>query len=802
MRGAGWTGVAAGLAGLAGCALQLQMVDLWRAEWVGCVALASAVIGAAAWRGQRPVLWAIAALLLGFALTHQRAAWRVADGLDASLEGQDLLLTGTVASLPRETPDGVRFVFAVEAATQRGAAVRVPRRVSLGWYRGIDDGALLGGPAEHVVAGQRWQLPVRLARPHGFMNPHGFDFELWLFEQGIRASGSVRSRPGAVALKLDEHAGHAVQRWRQQWREAIQARVSDSAAAGVLAALAIGDQASIERADWELFRATGIAHLMSISGLHVTMFAWLAGGLVAWLWRRHPRAPLLMPAVQAGRWGGLLAATGYALLAGWGVPAQRTVWMLAVVVLLRQRALHWPPTAVLLAAAVVVAAIDPWALLQAGFWLSFVAVGLLIVSDASRAPSDPAQSRSARVWVAVKAALRTQAVAAVGLAPLSMLFFQQISLIGFVANLVAVPLVTLVITPLALLGLLLAPLWTVAAALVQGLAAVLQPLAEMPFAQWTAAAAPPWGVACGLLGALLAVLPLPLRLRLCALPLLLPLLAPPVQRPAEGQFELIAADVGQGSAVLLRTRTHLLVYDAGPSYSREADAGVRVLLPMLRARGERQIDLLMLSHRDSDHVGGAAAMLRALPVRAISSSLEAGHPLRQAGPPHTPCEAGRRWAWDGVAFELLHPPASDLGRRTLKPNAISCVLRVQAASGASVLLAGDIEAAQEAALVARTGAALASRVLLVPHHGSRTSSTAALLDAVAPRVALVQAAHRSRFGHPAPEVLARYEARGIALARSDRCGAWAWRSVGGASCERSAAARYWQHPDRQEAPQP
>jgi len=246
MKQQGWAGIAAGLAWLAGCALQLQMAQLWAGSGVlALLAGASVALMVGLWR--RSALVCVAAMLvLDFAATHQRAVWRVAEGLDAALEGQDLVLTGTVASLPRQTPDGVRFVFEVDQATLRGTAVPVPPRVSLGWYRGIDEDALLGGPAEAVVAGQRWRLPVRLARPHGFVNPHGFDFELWLFEQGIRASGSVRSRPGAAAVKLEERAGHVLQRWRQQWREGIQAQVGDSAAAGVLAALAIGDQASIE----------------------------------------------------------------------------------------------------------------------------------------------------------------------------------------------------------------------------------------------------------------------------------------------------------------------------------------------------------------------------------------------------------------------------------------------------------------------------------------------------------------------------------------------------------------------------
>jgi competence protein ComEC len=299
-------------------------------------------------------------------------------------------------------------------------------------------------------------------------------------------------------------------------------------------------------------------------------------------------------------------------------------------------------------------------------------------------------------------------------------------------------------------------------------------------------------MALGLLGGAVLLLPLPWRLRLLGLPLLLPLLAPPVPRPAPGQFEVVAADVGQGTAVLLRTRHHLLAYDAGPRYTAEADAAQRVLLPLLRARGESRIDLLMLSHRDIDHVGGAASLLAQWPVAAMASSLSDAHPLRAAGVAHRRCSAGQSWDWDGVRFELLHPLDGDY-LPSARSNALSCVLRVQGQGGRSLLLTGDIEAAQEAALLARQGLGLRSQVLLVPHHGSRTSSSEAFIGAVAPGTAVVQAGYRSRFGHPAPEVLARYRALGVDVQRSDRCGAWTWDARGVASCQREAAARYWHH---------
>lgn len=803
MLAAGW---------LAGLALQLQQPALWPQDRV--VGLFAAALGLAllAWPWRRRTAVALGlALCLGamaFASTSWRAAQRLADRLPAALEGVDVVVTGVVDELPRADLAGTRFVLATEGARLNGAPLRLPQRLSLAWYRGPDGDALLSGPAEEVRAGQRWRLPVRLRRPHGNLNPQGFDLELWLFERGLGAAGYVRSHPGAQAEKLADDAGRPVQALRQTLRDALQRELDDAATAGVLAALVIGDQAAIDRPGWDLFRATGVAHLMSISGLHVTMFAWLAGGLVGALWRRHPRLPLWLPAPQAARWGGLLAAAGYALLAGWGVPAQRTVGMIAVVVVLRTLGLRWPLHVVLLVAAMAVTLADPWAMLQPGFWLSFVAVALLVASEPVQAEAGAGATARPpwhrRAWHVLRAGLRTQAVATVGLAPLSLVFFQQLSLVGFVANLVAIPLVTLGVVPLAMLGLLLPPLWQLSAALVQGLMALLQALAGWPHALWSAAAAPPWAVACGLLAGLVAVLPLPWRLRLLALPLALPLLAPPVARPPQGQFELVAADIGQGTAVLVRTREHLLVFDTGPAYTPEADAGSRVLLPLLRARGEARIDLLVLSHRDSDHTGGAASLLAGLQVAALASSLAADHPLRldaaARGLPSASCQAGAGWAWDGVRFEWLRPGADELAL-PLKPNALSCVLRVQGDAG-SALLTADIEAAQEAALVQRLGPALRSDVLLVPHHGSKTSSTPAFLDAVQPRLAVVQAGYRSRYGHPAPEVMARYAERGIVVVRSDRCGAWTLPAADFASrdglhaahCERVVARRYWHHP--------
>ncbi|MES2483586.1 MAG: DNA internalization-related competence protein ComEC/Rec2, partial [Pseudomonadota bacterium] len=555
------------------------------------------------------------------------AGWRAGDhagqALPPSLEGRDLVLTGWIAAMPQRLDGGQRFAFEVDQASLAGRPAPVHGTVLLGWWHG--DG--VAGPPEPspaLRAGDRWRLTVRLRAPHGNLNPHGFDQELSLWEQGIHASGSVRTGAGQAP---PEHLGasrrHFIERWRQGVRDAILERVADPARAGVLAALVVGDQRAIERADWDVFRATGVAHLMSISGLHVTMFAWLAAGLLRRAWQSSARLCLAVPAQHAALVGGVLLAAAYALFSGGGVPAQRTVWMLAAVGALRLSGLRWPWPLVWLLAACVVVVFDPWALLQAGFWLSFVAVGVLFASapvgSAPAAPPGAAPSAFTGLWHRARAMLREQAVVTIALAPLTLLLFGQLSLVGLPANLVAIPAVTLLVTPLALAGIALPPLWDVAGAVVALLNAGLSALAQVPGAVWSAAAPPLTLALAALAGGVLLVLPAPSVLRAMGLPLLLPVLLWQPPRPAPGQFELLAADVGQGSAVLVRTAGHSLLYDAGPRYGGQSNAGHRVLVPLLRALGERPARV-MISHRDTDHSGGAPPVLAAHPQAQLWAS--------------------------------------------------------------------------------------------------------------------------------------------------------------------------------------
>ena len=768
----------------------------------------------------RAVLLAIA-FVFGMLAGGGSAGWRAAsylnDVLDPSVEGRDVVVEGVVTQMPQHSETGIRFRLEVERARWANEKTAppmpttppvVPPSIALGWYAantsawgsGSDVGvraqpAAAPGP---LHAGERWRMTVRLKAPHGSMNPHGYDFELWMWEQGLQAIGYVRTGTNDTApVRLADTWQHPIERGRELVRDAVFTHVPDRKLAGVIAALITGDQNAIDRADWDVFRATGVAHLMSISGLHITMFAWLAALLVGALWRRSDRLMLMWPAPHAALVGGVLLAAGYALFSGWGVPSQRTIWMLATVALLRLTGRRWPWPHVWLLVCSVVVAIDPWALMQAGFWLSFVAVGVLFATDAGT-------TTIAKGGVAGHAArtLREQWVVTLALTPLSVLLFQQVSVVGLAANAIAIPWVTLVVTPLAMAGVVVTPLWTVAAWAVQALSVLLQWLASFPFATVSMAVPPIWMAVCGVAGGVLVAMRLPWSMRTLGLPLLLPVLIWQTPRPPESEFELLAVDIGQGNAVLVRTATHSLLYDSGPRYSLESDAGHRVVVPLLRAMNER-LDKIVLSHRDIDHTGGAPAVLAMQPQAKLLSSIEATHPL-QALRPAERCVAGQHWEWDGVRFEILHPTPDDY-TPTAKPNALSCVLRI-GNGRATAILAGDIERDQEAALVQRqtarearlesaTPTGLAADVLLVPHHGSKTSSSAAFLDAVQPSLAIVQSGYRNRFGHPAEEVRLRYAERDVAVVDSPHCGAVHWHSESPRrwQCERTIGRRYWHH---------
>ena len=722
-------------------------------------------------------LLSVAATALGFVWAAAFAQLRLADELPVALEGRDIELSGVVAGLPQALERGVRFEFDVEQA-----AAGVPPHISLAWYRGRDDEDDEASPLVPVRAGERWRFTVRLKRPHGNLNPHGFDYEAWLFERGIRATGYVRPKSASRVDAQVWRPAYAVEMLRETIRDRASAALPDAPYAGILIALAIGDQHAIDPGLWQSFSRTGITHLMSISGLHVTMLAGLAYALVNWLWRRSVTLPLRLPAQHAGAIGGFLAAFVYCLLAGFAVPAQRTLYMLGVVALARLSARELAGSRVLLLALLLVLLLDPWAVLAAGFWLSFSAVALLFHIGSGRL--GPAH------WLLEWG--RAQWAVTLGMLPALLALFQQFSLVSPLANALAIPLVSFVITPLALLGTLplLEPLLSLAHFVTVWLMIFIDWLAGLPLAMWQQAAPPAWAVLLALAGGIWLLLPRGFPARWLGLLAFLPLLTVLPPRPAPGVAAITVLDVGQGLAIHVQTASHDLLFDAGPAFSADADSGNRIIAPYLRAMGVRRLDAMVISHADKDHEGGAASVLAALPVAMLRTSLSFEHPLSAQPVAHQLCQKGDAWNWDGVAFEMLHPGAEPLSRKT---NDLSCVLRITA-GGKVMLLTSDIEAVSEQSLLAGQSPALAAEVMTVPHHGSTTSSTPGFIAAVAARDVIFPVGYRNRFGHPKDDVVARYLESGARLHRTDADGA-VGVSLGDAGIgfrhERAERRRYW-----------
>lgn len=745
---------------------ELPSPALWLVGGVlGCLA-GMAGKGAAA----RAVLL-LGCLLLGFGWAAWRAEVRLADELGSDWEGRDVEVIGTVAGLPQDFERGVRFEFAVEQRLTDAAVV--PERLQLAWYAGRNT-----QPA--VRPGERWRLTVRLKRPHGGANPGGFDYEAWLLERGIRATGYVRPGPASRLETFVWRPGHVVEHLRAAVRDNFRRTLPEAEWpwVGILTALAVGDQKAVQGELWTVFNRSGTTHLMSISGLHVTMVAGLAGWLFNAGWRRVPALAQRWPSQHAGLLAAAVTASVYALLAGFGVPAQRTLYMLLVAVAAMLSGRLLAPSRVLALALLVVLVADPWSPLAAGFWLSFGAVGaLLYIGSAAVGESGGWRARlhgwGLIQWAATLASL-----------PVLLLVFQQFPLVSPLANLLAVPLISFIVTPLALLAALLPwqPLLILAHTVLEGLMAFIFWCAAWPV--WQAPAAPLWAVLAAALGVTVCLLPRGVPGRLLGVVLLMPALFWPPEAIPPGEVRVDVLDVGQGQAVVVRTAGHLLVYDPGPQYGVDSDAGQRVVVPYLRWLGAPRIDRLVVSHADSDHAGGLASLQAALPIGSLLSSLPDAGGER--------CVAGQTWQWDGVVFTILHP-LPDSYATAPGDNHLSCVLAVTT-GGRRLLLTGDIEAVDEAALLARADGRLAADVLLVPHHGARTSSTAAFVSGVGVRHALFSAGYRNRFGHPDATVVGRYEQGGAEIWRTDRDGALrlVLRQDGvTVSAWRQARQRYW-----------
>jgi competence protein ComEC len=727
-------------------------------------------LGVAAWF--RPV-WLIAVgLVAGVVWAGFRAGLILDEELPAALESKDLVVEGTVANLPKLAEFGQRFEFDVTAARAGGVSVRVPSHILL----------TLRNAEPALRAGDRWQFTVRLVRPHGFQNPGGFDYEAYLFANRIRARGYVRDVPPAKFLGVSDCWRCRVNRVRQALGERIRSRLGDAPQAGVIVALANGDERGVSEADWTVFRRTGTLHLVAISGLHITLIAGIVFFLVSRLWALPGATVLRLPAPVAGAVGALVAATGYAALAGFVVPTQRALIMLAVAMFARMSRRRLQRTQVLAAALLAVLVYDPLAVMAPGFWLSFAAVAVILFAAAA----ERGRETWWRKWGYLQWAI------ALGMLPLGLLLFGQVSLAAPLANMVAVPVFDLLAVPLTLAGMVALALlpdpvagWCFHAAL--RLLHVLWPLLTWLGGSdallWCQPRPPWWTIPGAVVGAALLLAPRGWPGRWVGVVWLLPMLLvrPPGPGPGEAWFTLL--DVGEGLASVVRTEHHVLVFDAGPVYGPGFDAGAAVVVPYLRGTGAGEVDTLVVSHGDSDHIGGVASLRAAWRVGRIVSSV----PEQLEGA--SACVADAGWEWDGVVFTFLNPPLHRHG----KHNNASCVLAVRSAHG-RILIPGDIEAPAERDLVARYGSGMAAEILVAPHHGSRTSSTDALVESVHPRFVLFSTGYRNRFHHPQPAVVARYRRAGAATLETPVSGAIEFRLRAGAievKRFRERARRFW-----------
>jgi competence protein ComEC len=684
----------------------------------------------------------------------------------------ELAASGRVVSMVQRTPPTTRFVFEAHSLQGLDGPLNGRWRLRVSWR-----------DAPAIQVGDAWRLPLRLKAVHGYASPGAWDYEGWLYWQGIRYRGYVDLKQRPQRLAGTQCCG--LTRLRARIAATIDRLPASAFARGVLRALVVGDRSALSANDRALFSATGTSHLMAISGLHIGLLAGSALLGVSWLWRRVPPLCNRVPARLAGAVAGITAATAYALLAGMSLPTQRALIMLLVFALgLLLRRAHGPLNALALAA-VAVLVWHPPSIVTAGFWLSFGAV-LAILAALAVAPKEPR-------W---RSAVRIQLVLGIALWPILATFGLPASGMAPLVNLVLVPLFGVVVVPLSLLGTLVlavfAPIGAWILVALGGLLDLVQAgLAWISLPAWSVDVPAHPGIA-GLAAYLLALAwllaPAGVPLRWAALPLLCVPWLPREPLLGTGEYALHVLDVGQGLSTVVETRRHTLVFDTGPEFPSGFSTARAVLLPFLNRRGTPGIDRLIISHGDKDHAGGLGSLIGQLPVHRIQS----GEPDR-IEVDAVPCVAGEQWLWDGVAFEFLYPAES--GRAA--GNNASCVLQIRN-QAATVLLTGDIEASAERRLLAAHGPRLCSDLVIAPHHGSRSSSSRALVDATRPAFVVYTAGWANRYGFPAPAVDRRWRAAGAMPLDTARLGTISFlfssdRGIVGPLAYRERARRYWWH---------
>lgn len=738
----------------------------------------------------RNFIWPVLACIMAMGWVSWLASERLHDRLAAHEDDKVTRVRVLISDLPTPASNGVRFVGQLLDPVDG-----LPRRVMVFW-----PGACTGDCADPIEPGQQWRMALRFRYPSARLNFAGMDGESWMFAQGLRATATVRGQPARLANASGWQPGIGIEQLRSAIRKRLHRLLGHAKEVNVMVALAIGDQQGVSAEDWQVFNLTGITHLVSISGSHVTLIAALGAAGVAMLWRRARwRSRLLserIPVRLVFVWSAGICAFFYCLLAGWGVPAQRTFFMLAAGALGLSGRFPLSGTQSVLAAGTVMTVLDPWSVLSTGFWLSFGAMVILIVlAEQVLLLAHPAQTRLAAIKQSVLVAARLQWIMTLAITPVTIFLFQQVSLIGLLANAWAIPWITFLATPLALLvsALCLLPVpdsWLVPLAWVAhaSLYGSLAPVRWLAGFQWLAIetrAIGWWELGLGISGVALGLLMPPWRGRWLAWLLLLPSITSTTPGPPWGGWRLTAFDVGQGGAILIQTQTQNLLFDAGWRYG-DVDATERVILPELRALGVKHLDVVVISHPDNDHVGGLSRLEQTRSIgRLIGSGLQRSDVLA--------CQAGQSWQVDGVVFTFLHPDnnCSSQALTGLGRNQCSCVLAVHGQHHRA-LLTGDIDASVERALLDRLKHPY--EVVMVAHHGSKTSSDPLWVEQLKATHAVAQAGHYNRFGHPHPAVVRRWQQAATKLWVSSVDGAVRFDSSAQglqATSARHQRQRYW-----------
>jgi competence protein ComEC len=667
--------------------------------------------------------------------------------LPKNFEGQNITVAGFVTSLP-EFKAGNQFgkkqiVESFDFSTTEIAEVKQRTKIILNWY----------DPSAKVIAGDKWQFKVRLKRPHGIKNLGGFDFEKYLLQNKIRASGYIVSGNENIFLN-DRSAKYFLMKLRQKLREKALLIFDQSSISGIIIALILGDESGIDKKQWQVFRDTGTSYLLAISGLHIGLVALAVYYLFGFIWKSFPRLVLFYPTTKAATFLGMIAAFFYGALSGFSIPTQRALIMLALFALGILQSKEIIAYRSLLLALFFVLLIDPFSPLMVGFWLSFAAVAFIIFVSSGR--KSLVNSWWKKYW-------RMQIAVTLGLLPLSLLLFGQVSFISLFANLFALPLVCSVIVPISLIGFLILLfsetlshfIFIVALKLMGIVFLFLEWLSRLPFLNWHQEIFHNWILAAAVIGMLLLLVPRGFSAKWCGLIWILPLIFVKSDAPKQKEVWFTVLDVGQGLATVIQTEHHVLLYDTGPKFFN-SDAGETAVLPFLQKFGIKKIDALVVSHGDDDHIGGADSILAAYKIQNIYTGTIEKFPERNA----QFCTDEKSWSWDGINFKFIYPGKDSF--MTGSSNYSSCVLRIDNGIN-SVLLTGDIGKAAEDLLVKSKMQDLPASVLVVPHHGSATSSSAEFVNAVRPFYAVVSAGYLNHFHFPTKIVVDRYLAVGSSV---------------------------------------